>query len=119
MKSKDRINLKKLSPMEVIARNLLIADLSTIPPEMIFKIAPEICIDMEHQIQQEDGTIISEEVKIINWAKVLFQINTVKLEFILSHFTLKNKVYTEEDKKEMEKNAQQIFSSLAGDLGKL
>lgn len=108
------INLKKLAPMEVITRNLLIADLATIPGELVAKVAPELCIEMEHQVKDDDGEIKSTTTQVVNWGKVLFETNTPKLEFILSHFQRRDKTYTEAEKEEMSKKAQKVFSSLAG-----
>lgn len=108
------INLKKLEPMEVITRNLLIADLATIPGELVAKIVPELCIEMEHQVKDDDGQIKSTTTMVVNWGKILFETNTPKLEFIMSHFQRRDITYTEAQKEEMSKKAQDIFSSLAG-----
>lgn len=111
---KATIQLKKLPPMEVISRNLLIADLATIPVDMVAKIAPEICIEMEHQVKNEDGEIVTISNHVINWGVVLFNMNTYRLEALLSHFQMKNKIYTEKEKENMQENAKNIIHSLAG-----
>lgn len=100
--------------MEVITRNLLIADLATIPGELVAKVCPELCIEMEHQVKEKDGSITTKITMVVNWGKILFETNTPKLEFILSHFQRRDLILTDAQKEEMSKKAQDIFTSLAG-----
>lgn len=111
---KNQLQLKNMPPMEVLSRHLMIADLATIPGELVAQIVPELCIDIEHQIEGAEGSVETITKKIVNWGFILFHVNTPKLEFILSHFQRKGEILTEEKKEEMSKAAIEIFSSLAG-----
>lgn len=108
------LDLKKMPPMEIITRNLLLADLVTLPPNLLKEVAPELIQQMELQVQADDGSISVKEIEVVNWFKAVFQTNTPHLEFIINHFQRKNSIITEKNLEEMKEQAEKNIKNLLG-----